>query len=165
MEHNEAIQSRAAERYSMGQMPPDEAELFEAHFFGCLECAEEVRWISLFEANAKQVVGKKVRETEAQFVTVVPLQQDVRIPIAVPGSALSLVFSIPVPQGWGARHVSLATAAGTARFTMAVPEEQLAAGVVNVMVSAREMDPGFNLLTLVSTDGDHLDYPFDITLN
>lgn len=165
MEHNEAIQSRAAERYSMGQMPPDEAELFEAHFFGCLECAEEVRWISLFEANAKQVVGKKVRETEAQFVTVVPLQQDARTPITVPSFALSLVFSIPVPSGWRARHVSLATAAGTARFTMTVPEEQLATGLVTVMVSAREMDPGFNLLTLVSAEGEHLDYPFDITLS
>ncbi len=165
MEHSEAIQSRAAERYSTGQMAADEAELFEAHFFGCLECAEEVRWISLFEANAKQVVGKKVRETEAQFVAVVPLVQEYRVPVAVPAFAQGLVFSIPVPKGWAARHVSLATAAGTARFTMMVPEAQLASGSVVVMVSAREMDPGFNLLTLISADGDQLDYPFDITLN
>ncbi|MCX6599814.1 MAG: hypothetical protein NTV70_25960 [Acidobacteria bacterium] len=165
MEHNEAIQSRAAERYSTGQMPPDEAELFEAHFFGCLECAEEVRWISLFEANAKQVVGRNVRETDAQFVAVVVLVLNQRVPVTVPSYAQSLVFSIPVSPGWGASHVSLATAAGTARFTMAVPEAQLAVGSVTVMVAAREMDPGFNLLTLVSADGDQLDYPFDITLS
>ena len=165
MEHNEAIQSRAAERYSTGQMPPDEAELFEAHFFGCLECAEEVRWISLFEANAKQVVGKQVRETEAKLATIVSLSLHQRIGVHVPAYAQSLVFSLPIPAGWAGGHLNLATAAGTERFSIALPETAGADGAITVVVSARELDPGYNVLTLVAAGGEQLDYPFDLTLS
>ena len=43
MEHSEAVEQMATERYLLGEMSPDEREAFEAHFFECYECALDVR--------------------------------------------------------------------------------------------------------------------------
>jgi Putative zinc-finger len=40
MEHTQAIESQAVERYLLGDMEDWEAESFEEHFFECKECAE-----------------------------------------------------------------------------------------------------------------------------
>lgn len=55
MEHDEAIRSHAAERYVSGDLPPGERSDFEAHFFDCLECAEDVRFELTFAANTRAV--------------------------------------------------------------------------------------------------------------
>ena len=43
MEHAEASESMAAERYLLNEMTPEDREAFEEHFFGCAECAAAVR--------------------------------------------------------------------------------------------------------------------------
>jgi hypothetical protein len=43
MEHSEASATSAAERYLLDEMPPDERQAFEEHFFDCAECAADVR--------------------------------------------------------------------------------------------------------------------------
>lgn len=43
MEHAEATESKAAERYVLGEMTDPEAESFEEHYFDCAECASDVR--------------------------------------------------------------------------------------------------------------------------
>jgi hypothetical protein len=43
MEHSESIETMAAERYALGEMTPEERDLFEEHFFDCRECAPSVR--------------------------------------------------------------------------------------------------------------------------
>lgn len=43
MRHQQAIESRASERYLLEEMSELERHLFEAHYFECPECAEEVR--------------------------------------------------------------------------------------------------------------------------
>jgi len=43
MEHSEAIQTMAAERYELGEMAPEERDRFEEHFFDCRECSQSVR--------------------------------------------------------------------------------------------------------------------------
>ncbi|MGA2134298.1 MAG: zf-HC2 domain-containing protein [Bryobacteraceae bacterium] len=58
MEHEEAIQSQAAERYVAHKLPPTERDAFEAHFFDCPECAEEVRWEQIFAANGRAAVRR-----------------------------------------------------------------------------------------------------------
>ena len=62
MDHEIAIEIRAAERYCCGELTPEERDQFEEHFFLCRECAEEVRWEQIFAANAKAVL----REQAAQ---------------------------------------------------------------------------------------------------
>jgi hypothetical protein len=55
MEHNEAISCQAASRYVAGELSPEGQDAFEAHFFDCAECAEEVRWEQIFAANVRAV--------------------------------------------------------------------------------------------------------------
>jgi hypothetical protein len=43
MEHSEATEAMASARYLLGEMSGDEREAFEEHFFGCSECARDVR--------------------------------------------------------------------------------------------------------------------------
>jgi hypothetical protein len=43
MEHQTAVKEKAAERYLLGEMSDAERDGFEEHFFGCAECAADVR--------------------------------------------------------------------------------------------------------------------------
>src|ERR1700730_4400894 len=43
MDHETAIRVQAAERYLLDEFSPEERTEFEDHFFGCSECADEVR--------------------------------------------------------------------------------------------------------------------------
>ena len=51
MTHNDAKITHAVERYFLGELSGAEAEDFEAHYFDCPECAEEVRILVLFVVN------------------------------------------------------------------------------------------------------------------
>lgn len=62
MEHDEAVRSRAAERYVSRELSPAEQNAFEEHFFDCRECADDVRFETAFAANARAVL----REQRAQ---------------------------------------------------------------------------------------------------
>ncbi|MFP5227027.1 MAG: anti-sigma factor family protein [Acidobacteriota bacterium] len=43
MDHTEAIELMATERYLLGELTPEQRDAFEAHFFECYECALDVR--------------------------------------------------------------------------------------------------------------------------
>jgi len=43
MDHQEAVSLGATERYLLGTLDEEQLEAFEEHFFGCLDCAEDVR--------------------------------------------------------------------------------------------------------------------------
>ena len=43
MEHAEATETMAAERYLLDEMTPEDRDAFEEHFFGCGACAADVR--------------------------------------------------------------------------------------------------------------------------
>jgi len=53
--HEVAINNKAAERYTLGEMETDERDNFEEHFMTCGECAADMRAISTFVANATEV--------------------------------------------------------------------------------------------------------------
>lgn len=53
MDHAEANDSQAVEKYLLGQFSPAEREEFEEHYFACHECAEELRLAAMFEDNAR----------------------------------------------------------------------------------------------------------------
>jgi len=59
MEHTEAIDKGAAERYALREMSEPERDQYEEHFFDCPECAEEVRAAAIFLDNAEAVVRAK----------------------------------------------------------------------------------------------------------
>jgi len=62
IEHEEAVRSQAAEHYVAHELSPAEQEAFEAHFFDCRACADEVRFELTFAANVRAVC----RETAQQ---------------------------------------------------------------------------------------------------
>lgn len=43
MNHEEAVRTQAAERYLLGEMNEAERDAWEAHFFSCAVCAEELK--------------------------------------------------------------------------------------------------------------------------
>src|SRR6476646_7470388 len=55
MDHETAIRVGAAERYFLGEMTGADRDAFEEHYFMCPECAEDVRALTVFSANAKAV--------------------------------------------------------------------------------------------------------------
>ena len=58
MDHSEAVQGQAVERYLLGQMSEAESESFEKHFFECAECAKELEMGAAFEENVRAVLGR-----------------------------------------------------------------------------------------------------------
>ena len=59
MDHETAIRINATERYFLGELSGEDREGFEEHFFLCPECAEDVRALTVFAANAKAVFRGK----------------------------------------------------------------------------------------------------------
>jgi len=80
MEHTQAIQLKAAERYVLGELPSGLREQYEEHFFSCVACAEELNLAAAFVENSRAAMGSE------------PFTPPVRLPVSVaerPGS-----------QGW-----------------------------------------------------------------
>jgi len=53
MDHGEALQMMAAERYLLDELTPEERNAFELHMFGCQECALDLRAGAAFISEAK----------------------------------------------------------------------------------------------------------------
>src|SRR5580698_5893754 len=56
MNHSEALQLMATERYLLDEFPPETREQFEEHFFSCPECAIDVRMANAFIENSKKAL-------------------------------------------------------------------------------------------------------------
>jgi hypothetical protein len=53
MDHNEAVQQMATEKYLLGELSPELREAFEEHYFDCPECAMDLRTAATFVDEAK----------------------------------------------------------------------------------------------------------------
>jgi len=56
MNHSEALQQMAAERYLLDELTPDAREAFEEHLFDCSECALDLRAGAVFVEAAKTLL-------------------------------------------------------------------------------------------------------------
>jgi hypothetical protein len=64
MDHAEALQSHATERYLLGEMTPQQREAYEEHYFSCQECAADVKSTAILIDNAREFFRKRsVAET------------------------------------------------------------------------------------------------------
>jgi hypothetical protein len=82
MEHIEAVQMKAAEKYVLGELSDEQREQFEEHYFDCTDCATDVqamatfvtagRMISEEDAAAKQA-GKEVKQRHGWFAWLRPV--------------------------------------------------------------------------------------------
>jgi Putative zinc-finger len=84
MEHNEAQQNEAVDRYLLNEMSEAEADAFEAHFFDCSRCAEEVR------AGSRMITAGQAA-ARRESAKVVPIRRPFLTYLA---SAASVVFAL-----------------------------------------------------------------------
>lgn len=69
MNHNDAVEQMAVERYLLGELETDAREDFEEHMFSCPECALDARVATVFIDEAKKELGeiapsqREVKET------------------------------------------------------------------------------------------------------
>ncbi len=66
MDHSQALETQAADRYLLGELSASEAEDFEQHYFECTECAEAVESGGTFIANARAVLERPSRPAPAR---------------------------------------------------------------------------------------------------
>jgi hypothetical protein len=55
MTHEEAVEKRTAERYILGELAEPERDQFEEHFFECIDCADDIRTLSLLKEGTRAV--------------------------------------------------------------------------------------------------------------
>ena len=83
MDHNEAIQLMIAEKYLLDELSLEARDQFEEHFFGCTECALDLR------AGATLVEQMKTVLSEA------PPRDQVRLPAPLPTKSGWMVWLRP----------------------------------------------------------------------
>ena len=66
MDHETAIQTKASERYVIGDLSADERDAFEEHFADCSRCMDDVSVASTFAANAKAVFRDRAQAKPAR---------------------------------------------------------------------------------------------------
>lgn len=88
MQHDQAIATHAAERYQLGEMSEAERHAFEAHFFDCPECADDVRAGAWLEAAVRQ-------DAPAGRVAAFPADSRAR-PASAGGSRRRMAVLIPL---------------------------------------------------------------------
>src|ERR1700685_3945795 len=75
MEHSEAQNMGAAERYMLGDLSVSEVEEFERHFFDCAQCSEELRTLSILQENARVVFMEQESAPLPQMAAPVVIEQ------------------------------------------------------------------------------------------
>ena len=89
MDHNEALQQKATERYLLDELDPDLKDQFEEHLFDCQDCALDVRAAAMFVEQSKVILAEPT------------VTSPVRTPVAAPAEAGWLpwfrsAFAVPV---------------------------------------------------------------------
>jgi hypothetical protein len=72
MDHLEAVQLSAAEKYLLGELTADAREAFEEHYFACMECARDIRMGVLFMDAGRELAQKPPLFTGAQEIEKTP---------------------------------------------------------------------------------------------
>jgi hypothetical protein len=65
MDHSEALQQMAAERYLLNELTPEARDAFEAHLFDCPECALDLRAGAAFVEEARTQLPGLTRKSPA----------------------------------------------------------------------------------------------------
>ena len=93
MDHNEAQQSQAVERYILNEMSADERDGFEEHYFDCRVCGEDVA------AGVKLLAtGRRVAQ-ESPTVVPMPRRWTAWLPSVAAAALLLITIGIGLPTG------------------------------------------------------------------
>src|SRR5579863_5673535 len=93
MDHDLAVKSEACEKYLLGELSPELRDAYEAHYFGCAECAVQLQAAAEFMAAGRKIL--------AEAPAAVPQADYVRVPrgwvrwmnplVAIPAFAVLLL--------------------------------------------------------------------------
>ena len=93
MDHNDAVRLQAAEKYALGEFPPNLRDEYEEHFFECAECAVDVKAVAAFADASREVLRAPEKLAEKKTA---PAQDGwlswLRPVIAVPAFAALLLI-------------------------------------------------------------------------
>jgi hypothetical protein len=93
MDHNEAQQSQAVERYILNEMSADERDGFEEHYFDCRVCGEDVA------AGAKLLAAGRRVAQESPTIVPMPRRWTAWLPAAAAAALLLITIGIGLPTG------------------------------------------------------------------
>jgi Putative zinc-finger len=95
MDHDHALRIAAVEKYLLNELPQDERDQFEEHFFDCQECTLDLRAGAVFLSQAKKEFARRaelpapaVKEPRRSFLALL-----LRPAFAAPAFA-ALVFAV-----------------------------------------------------------------------
>ena len=93
MDHREAIESQAVERYLLKEFSASERDEFEEHYFGCGECASDLRSTSAFlELAGRVIVSGRTRERKPKILPFLNRWQPLGYAIAASIACFSIVL-------------------------------------------------------------------------
>jgi hypothetical protein len=98
MEHTQALEMNAPDRYVLGMLSAAEADAFEEHYFDCSACAEDVRLgMSIMEGGRLLVQqGAEPPAPAMPVAPVVPIDSRGKWGRWIPAAAVAAVMAIPV---------------------------------------------------------------------
>ena len=91
MNHSEALQLQAAEKYVLGELSPELREEYEEHYFECEECASDVRAAAAFGDSARELFRQKTSQEEKKQLQISGWFGWLRPAIAAPALAALLL--------------------------------------------------------------------------
>lgn len=93
MDHRDAQRLEAPERYFLGELPPEQRDAFEAHYFDCAECASEVRSLAtLLEGARERLAASPPRLRSFRWW---PLAAAAAVVLALGGAAYQAAVVVP----------------------------------------------------------------------
>ncbi len=105
MNHDQALELQAAEKYVLGELPAAQREEYEEHYFDCPECGGDVKALAAFVDTAREVLRQDAEKSAAREFTAAPSGwfHWLRPAVAVPAfAALLLVVayqnSVTIPR-------------------------------------------------------------------
>jgi hypothetical protein len=78
MDHKDVDRTYLVERYWLGELPREERQEFEEHFFACDDCADALRHLEMLEANGQDASVKEI-DLKGAHGKVVPIERKFRV--------------------------------------------------------------------------------------
>jgi hypothetical protein len=119
MDHQQAIATHATERYLLNELSDTERDAFEAHYFSCVVCAEDIKTGARMQEGVR--AGMLDTETRAPHAKVIPIESRRRWTTAVV-MPWAVAASLAVVAGYQALWVVPGLRQGTMVPSVTVPQ-------------------------------------------
>lgn len=149
MNHQEALELQAVERYLLDELTSSQKEAFEEHYFSCPECVAALREQEIFAANLRAVATDDAAGAAAVVKTAAAATGNrwagwFRLPMLVPTFAALCLAVVALRQNTELRQIS----AGTVVEMQLAPvaRDGGAVSAVKIPAGAAWIDPSIDLL-------------------